>query len=67
MHSTCLEFSKVDDQYKLDQRYKMLILISDKQLKYGNLVMGDQTTVTAVNLSGLSIHEFLMYVLKNEG
>jgi len=42
----------------------IFILISGKQLKYGNPVMGDQSTMASVNLSGLSIHEFIMYVLR---
>jgi hypothetical protein len=41
----------------------MLILISGKQLKYGNLVMGGQRTVKSVNRSGVSIHELIMYIL----
>jgi hypothetical protein len=40
----------------------MLIPISGKQLKYGNSIMGDQSTVTTVNLSGLSIHESIKRV-----
>jgi hypothetical protein len=66
MHSTCQEVSKVDNQYNLDQRDKMFILAMymGKQLKYGNLVMGGQATVKAVNRSGISIHEFIMYILR---
>jgi hypothetical protein len=45
-------------------RGNMLILISGKQLKYGNLVMGNQSTMASVKLSGISIHEFIMYVLR---